>query len=143
MRETVNHSARLDQAGIGMSLLCVLHCTLLPVMAATLPWIGALGVVDDWFHSAILLLVIPVSGWALGRVWQRQGQWLPLVLGIVGMGFMVLAVFEFLAWHSAGLEVAMTLGGGAILCLAHLINLRNFLRPASVTSFMTASDPEA
>jgi hypothetical protein len=141
MSETAHNPARLDYAAIGMSVLCVLHCTALPIMAATLPWIAALGIVDDWFHRAILLLVIPVSGWALGRVWRQQGDWLPPLLGLVGVSLMILAVLEFFAWHNEGLEVALTLGGAALLSTAHLINLRNFFRPEPVVSSMTVSNP--
>ncbi|MDQ2069953.1 MerC domain-containing protein [Natronospira bacteriovora] len=143
MKEVPANKARLDFAAIGMSLLCVLHCTALPVMAAAMPWIAALGIVDDWFHRAILLLVIPVSGWALGLAWRRRGETGLLLTGMAGMALMVLATLEFAAWHTNTLEVVLTLGGAALLSAAHLLNLRNFLRPNTVTDSMVAGHPRA
>jgi len=126
--------AKFDYAAIGMSVLCVLHCTALPVIALSLPWIAALGLVDDWFHVAMLLVVIPVSVFALGRTWRVSGHLLPLLIGVVGLIFMVVATFEFMAWHTTLFEQLLTLLGAAVLSVAHLLNLRNFFRPFPVGS---------
>ncbi|MEA5445668.1 MerC domain-containing protein [Gammaproteobacteria bacterium AB-CW1] len=125
---------QFDYVAIGMSGLCVLHCTALPVLAAALPWIANLAIVDDWFHIAMLFVVVPVSLYALGRAWRCSGHGAPLAIGVVGLVLMVVATFEFMAWHSTGLEQTLTLMGAGILTVAHLINLRNLFRAKRVVS---------
>jgi len=140
MSQTTPQRKRLDFAAIGMSGLCVLHCTALPVMAAAMPWIATLGIVDDWFHVAMLFVVVPVSLYALGRAWRREGDGRPLMLAVFGLLAMVVATFEFMAWHSQALEQLLTLAGAGVVSAAHLINLRSLLRPRR---FDTAEIPES
>jgi len=39
----------LDKVGIGASLLCAIHCALLPVLFTTLPLLG----VDNWLKNLL------------------------------------------------------------------------------------------
>lgn len=126
--------AGLDYAAIGMSFVCALHCTALPFIVAALPWLGSGGHAEAWFHVAMLAIAIPVSVYALGRAWRRCRQPLPAVLGGIGLALMVVATFEFMAWHTLAREQFLTLLGAGILSAAHVLNLRNFFRPRQVRS---------
>ncbi|MCP1727686.1 hypothetical protein J2T60_001686 [Natronospira proteinivora] len=128
MASRINNPAKFDYAAICLSGLCVVHCLALPVMAAALPWIAALGLANEWFHLGMLLLVVPLSVYALGRAWWVNGHLMPLALGLPGLGLMVVAPLEFLAWHSEAREQALTLLGAAVLSGAHLLNLWNSFR---------------
>jgi len=134
MSDSIAKREKLDYAAIGLSGLCVLHCTALPLLAAAAPWIAALGIVDDWFHLAMLLVVIPLSLYALGRSWRSSGRPALFVLGLFGLSIMLVATFEFMAWHSNAVEQWLTLVGAAILSLAHLGNLWHFIWPARMAS---------
>lgn len=119
---------RFDDAAIGMSGLCVLHCTALPLLATGMPWMTALGLVDDGFHQLMLLLAVPVSGLALAWGWRRTRRLPAPVIGVVGLTIMAFAGFEMHPVVTATLERDLTLLGAGLLTLAHGINLRNWWR---------------
>lgn len=131
---TAGTEGRLDYAAIGISVLCVLHCTALPVLAVALPWIAAVGLAEAWFHQAMLLVVVPVSALALGWSWQRLKRNLPPVLGALGLAVMVFAAFEMHPIVSGTVERDLTLFGAGLLTLAHGINLRNLFRCSRISS---------
>jgi hypothetical protein len=119
---------RLDLTAIVLSALCAAHCLALPLLAAGLPWLALLGLANDWFHLAALLVVVPVSAVALRRGWRQHRDRLPPVLGVLGLGLMVLAVA--IVRHPAvpeTAEIAFTLAGVSLLAAAHAVNFRNFL----------------
>lgn len=120
--------ARLDYTAICLSGLCVLHCTALPLLAAGVPWIGALGIVDDWFHQLMLLIVVPLSVLALAWGWRQARSLLPPALGAMGLAVMSFAAFEMHPVVTGNVERDLTLLGAGILTLAHGINLRNWWR---------------
>ena len=88
-----------DQVAVGLSGLCVLHCLLLPFVLLALPFLGQLG--EDHFHLQVLLLVFPISLFALGRGYRRHRNMLILLTGFAGLT--LLAVGATLVHNQYGL----------------------------------------
>ncbi len=110
-----------DRLGILVSSLCLVHCVALPVLLACLPFIGLHFVPDESIHLALTYLAVPVGALALLPGLRRHGQSWVLLLGVAGVALMLGGHF----FHEApALEQAVTGGGGALLVLAHLYNLR-------------------
>ena len=54
-----------DKFAIGLSMLCAIHCLLLPLLLIALPSISALQLQNEAFHFWMLATVIPTSLYAL------------------------------------------------------------------------------
>lgn len=114
----------LDRLGASGSLLCAIHCALLPVLIAALPSLGIAAWLSDGFERgfvafASLLGVFSLAwGYRRHRTLRALGLLLP---GLVALwaGVLYLPLHESVVPHA----VAMTLGG-TLVGLAHLVNLR-------------------
>ena len=104
-----------------LSSLCLIHCIAIPVAIALLPTVAL--VIPDlpWLHAGLLLLAIPASGLALIRGWRAHHDPLPAAVGALGLGIMSTAL---LAEAHSLTEVSLTVGGGVLVALGHLLNLR-------------------
>ena len=119
----------IDKISIGLSALCAVHCLVLPVVAGVLPALTAVTASHSHFHLLMLIVVIPLSGLALGAGWLRHRDRNVLAHGVCGMGLMMLAVtlgHDLLG--DAG-ERWATLAGTFLLAAGHLRNFRQ-CRPA-------------
>ena len=115
----------LDRLGATGSLLCAVHCALLPVVIAVLPslgiaaWLGATAFEEGFVVFATLLgLYTMVSGYRRHRAVRALGL---LVPGLLVLWLVVL--LPGLHAHVVAHAVAMTTGG-TLVGLAHLANLR-------------------
>lgn len=112
----------LDRIAVGLSSLCLLHCLLLPVVIAGLPFLASAG--EDHFHVQMLVVVIPVSTVALALGFRRHGT-----LGVIAMGAggMLLLYFGGTVAHAQYGIVAdrmLTIAGSLLLAVTHYLNSR-------------------
>lgn len=112
----------MHRLGMGLSVLCLLHCLALPVLLASLPVAvqAALpeGLRDsEWLHGALIAPVVLVSGTVLLR--GRPGRWQVM---LVATALAALGGALFVA-SEAG-EQVMTVVGTALLLVAHWNRLR-------------------
>lgn len=105
-----------DQTGMALSILCALHCLGAPLLALMWP--------EDWFHWAMLALVLPVSGLAFYKGYQTQRNKWVLSLGLLGLSLLILAVGLPKSWLGAEGETWLTIAGAVLLWLGHAQNLR-------------------
>lgn len=114
----------LDRFGAYGSLLCAVHCALLPVLLALLPSLGLAGVLGDTFERGFVvfatLLGLFSVVWGYRRHRAVRALWL-LIPGLVLLwsGTLYRPLHESLLLHA----VAMT-AGGSLVAFAHLANLR-------------------
>ena len=113
---------RLDKLAIGLSGLCAVHCL------ATAVTIGLLSSAADVLgapviHEVGLMIAIVLGALALGGGLLRHRKIVPLLVGIVGLGAMAGALMLPHGWSG---ETICTLGGVALLALAHYLNGRSF-----------------
>ena len=110
---------RLDRVGMVLSGLCALHC-LAGVVFVTVMGLGGGILLDPSIHRIGLAIALVVGGATIGIGAIRHGRVLPLALGTLGLSLMALALWT---GHSA-YEAALTIGGVALVALAHFINMR-------------------
>lgn len=121
---------KADRFGFGASLLCALHCALLPVALALLPAAGLRlgGWVD--IDQAFVVFAALLGGTTMTLGYRRHRAfraWMLLMAGLVLVG---LGSFTPLHSHGLGHAALMTVGGLA-LAGAHLLNLRLTHRAAA------------
>ena len=110
---------RLDQVGIGLAGLCVVHCL------ATLVVVSALGLgghflLDQNIHRIGLALALVVAAVAIGWGMLRHRRPLPFAVAAVGLALMTWAL---VVPHGMN-EFTLTLAGVVVVSVAHVLNLR-------------------
>ena len=114
----------LDRIGATGSLLCAIHCALLPVLIALLPSLG----VSTWLAPGIeeaFVLFATLFGLAV-LVWSYRRHRAMRALGLLVPGLAVLWVgvlYQPLHESVVPHAVAMTFGG-TLVGLAHIANLK-------------------
>ena len=96
--------------------MCLVHCLVLPVVAAFLPLAGALAEME-WIHKVLALTALPITVLAIIR--HRNGK--------VGISFALPAVLGLSLLLAAGFverledfETPLTTIGAMILAAAHI-----------------------
>lgn len=114
----------LDRIGAYGSLLCAIHCALLPLVIALLPSLGVAAWLGNGFEEIFVVFVTALGLFSL--VWgyrrHRAVQALSLLapgLALLWFGVLYTPLHESLIPHA----IAMTVGG-TLVGLAHLANLR-------------------
>lgn len=105
-----------DVAAISLSGLCLAHCLALPLVASLLPLAGATAEAP-WVHWAFALTAAPISLWTL----TRRPAAGPLGLALLGVGLLFAGAAEF---PSHDTETLVTVAGGLIMAVAHILNWR-------------------
>ncbi len=111
----------LDRGAIGLSLLCLVHCLALPVVALALPALAEALPRQWWVHPLIFAAAAPLASVALVRGWSAHRDRRPAVLGATGL---TLLAFGLVAGEGSATEVVLTVLGGVTIAAAHLLNWR-------------------
>lgn len=112
---------RLDTIGAMASLLCAVHCALMPLIVSFLPLIG-LGFLSDSRIEWLLLLAALALGlkslWPTYRYWHYK----PQPLWLLACGAIVLFSTRLFLPHGSPREAPLTVIGALFLVSAHLYN---------------------
>lgn len=111
----------LDGLAIGASILCLVHCLLLPLVILLLPMLALVLNVPEAFHLAVFLLAVPTSLLALGAGQRRHRRGSPLAVALPGL--LLMAAGLSLA-RTEGMETALTVAGSLLLAAGHILNWR-------------------
>lgn len=118
------HRRFLDRLGATGSLLCAVHCALVPVAIALLPPLGLTSLTSSSFELAFVVFATLLGLFSI--VWGirqhhafRAISLLAPGLAVLWLGVLYTPLHESLLPHA----VAMTFGG-TLVGLAHLANLR-------------------
>lgn len=108
--------------GMGLSVLCLVHCLALPWLLASLPAVALAALpeglrANEWLHFALIGPVLLVSGPVLLR--GRPGL---LRTALVASAFAALIGAQFV--ESEAGEQALTVAGAALLMAAHWERLK-------------------
>lgn len=118
------HRKLLDRVGAFGSLLCALHCALLPLVIAVLPSLGVAAWLGTGFEEAFVLFATALGLFSMVWGYRRHRAVRALSLLVPGLlvlwvGVLYTPLHESLIPHA----IAMTFGG-TLVGLAHLANLR-------------------
>lgn len=114
----------LDRIGAAGSLLCAIHCALLPLAIAILPSLGIAVWLGDGFETGFVafasLFGLAVLAWSYRR--HRAVRALGLLLP--GLATLWVAVLYPPLHHAAVPHAVVMTFGGTLVGLAHVANLR-------------------
>ena len=114
----------LDRLGATGSLLCAVHCAVLPLLIALLPALGVSAWLGDGFERAFVAFATLLGAFSLVWGWRRHRA--VRALGLLALGLAALwAGVLYAPLHAALVPhaVAMTFGG-TLVGVAHVVNLR-------------------
>ncbi|HWS78379.1 MAG TPA: MerC domain-containing protein [Thermomonas sp.] len=114
----------LDRLGATGSLLCALHCAMLPLLIAALPALGLGSVLGERFEEAFVLFATLVGGYSVVSGYRRHRLWQALALMLPGLSILWLGVLYAPLHQSTWPHALVMTVGGTLVGLAHLANLR-------------------
>jgi len=115
----------LDVLGITASVLCAIHCAVLPLVLASLPVLGINIIHNAYFEYGMILLAFLVGSWALLHGFRRHhGRLIPLLLFTGGLLLLVAKQI----WHAY--ELRFLPFAVVLIVGAHVLNYR-LSRPAA------------
>lgn len=111
-----------DKAAIGLSLLCTIHCLFSPLAATLLPAMILIPLEDEIFHQLMVLVVVPVSAFALLMGCKKHGRYQVLLTGCTGL--LLLGAVAIFGHDLVGemLEKMLTVVASIIIALGHVWN---------------------
>lgn len=109
----------VDIAATSVSLLCLLHCIVPPLLILLFPLLAYEIELPEYIHVVLLAAAIPLSLIALRQGLKDHGKVLLVVLGVLGQG---LVAFGVLSESVPVLETGLTVVGVSIVALVHLLN---------------------
>ena len=112
----------LDNIAIGISVVCALHCLLLPIAVIFLPAISATFLGSEDFHKTLLYFVIPTSIIALSLGCKMHGKYNVYLYGIFGIATLFIAAFFGHDYFGENGETILTLLGASIVSFGHFKN---------------------
>lgn len=108
-----------DALGITTSLLCAIHCALLPLVVASLPILGINIIHNQLFEYGMIGLAFLIGSWALWHGFRyHHGRLLPWLLFVGG----VILLIAKQVWHSY--ELSILPFAVLLIVAAHVVNLR-------------------
>jgi len=119
-----NLQTHSDKAAISLSLLCAIHCLLMPLAMVLLPTAVAVSLDDESLHLWILVAVVPVSAIALTLGCKKHERYGLMFIGGVGLFLLCAAALLGHEILSEGLEKLLTVVGASVIALGHFWNYR-------------------
>ena len=113
---------KADVLAVSLSVLCILHCLLVPILVIALPSVTALFFTDEAFHIWMVIAVIPISLVALFNGFKRHGGAKFLSIGIIGLVLLVGAAFLGHDLLSETGERLITVIGAVLMTITHIYN---------------------
>ena len=129
----INAQVISDKAAISLSVICAFHCLAFPALVIFLPSLAALPLEDEAFHLWMVIMVIPISAYALTMGCKKHKRYRVVVLGILGLT--ILAGAAFIGEETLGetWEKTLTVIGATIIAFGHFWNYRLCSHPSGCT----------
>ena len=119
-----SYVAKLDLAGMGLSVACAIHCLVTPVLLSTVSVLGFEFLGHEGFESGMIAAIALLAGFTFINGFRMHGKKGHFFLGVIGLAIFLL-VRPFVD-HS--LEPFATLLGGTAFVLGHFLN-RKWSKP--------------
>lgn len=112
-----------DLFGMAVSVLCVVHCVLTPLVLFLAPAILASGVVTEDITHKILIVFVALAGlFALTPGFRIHGDRRPLVFGVLGLFLMAFATFAVHDFLGHEWESILAIPASAAIIYSHYLN---------------------
>ena len=111
-----------DKIAISLSMICLVHCLVLPSFLVILSGYFTLSYENELVHYLLLLIAVPVSLYALINGARNHSNFIYLVSGITGIISMIFAVTMGVElWDESG-EIVFTSIGASLVAFSHYKN---------------------
>jgi tetrahydromethanopterin S-methyltransferase subunit C len=114
-----------DALGIATSLVCAIHCAVLPLLLTSLPFFGINIIHNNFFEAGMIALAFVIGSMALFHGYRRHHH-RSLPLFIFSTGFILLVLKEIFV----GYEIVLLVPAVLFILSAHFFNYR-FCRKAN------------
>ena len=81
-----------DNLAIGLSILCVMQCLAVPSILVLLPSVVAYHLQNEAFHFWMIVVVLPVSVFALTLGCKQHNRYHVMIFGVIGLVLLVSAI---------------------------------------------------
>ena len=122
--QEMNTQVKADKLSITLSLACMIHCLLMPSFLILTSGFLALSIDNELIHRVFLIIVLPVSLYALITGYQNHKILSYLYLGISGLWLLFFAVFFGEGVFGEYAEKSLTLIGSIIVATSHYKNYK-------------------
>ena len=113
-----------DKLAMSVSTACVVHCFFAPAIIIFSYGVSSFTIDSEIIHYAIIMIALPLSGFALTRGYRHHKIVSFLVIGILGLSLMLLAVILGESLLSEIGEQLVTLIGSSLVAYSHFKNYR-------------------
>ena len=120
----MNTQVNADKASITLSLACMIHCLLMPSFLVLTSGFFALSIDNELIHKAFLIIVLPVSLYALITGYRNHKILSYFYIGTSGLWLLVFAIFFGDGVFGELVEKSLTLLGSIIVASAHYKNYK-------------------
>jgi len=115
------HSSKLDNIGMTASVLCAIHCAIVPIIITSLPLLGLGFLANPVFEWGMIAFALFIGFYAIGISYFRtHHRLLPLILMILGFAIIIGGHMFVTGWRE-GVIVPI---GGLTIATAHFFNYR-------------------
>ncbi len=114
----------LDHFGAAGSLLCAVHCAVLPALLALAPSLGLSFWLSDGLEQTVVVFVTFLGLFSLAWGYRRHRAMHALMLLVPGLALLWAGLLHEGLHHSRVPHAVVMTTGGLLVALAHLLNLR-------------------
>ena len=120
----MNFRKQLDRFGSTASVLCAVHCALLPIIISVLPAMGLSALAWGGFEWAFICFATLLGLFSLWLGYKRHRVYRALLFLIPGLALVWAGVLMPSIHDSNVLHAVVMSIGGTLIAVAHLVNLR-------------------
>ena len=124
LTKDMNTQVKADKLSITLSLACMIHCLLMPSFLVLTSGFFALSIDNEIIHKTFLIIVLPVSLYALISGYRNHKILSYFYLGTSGLWILVFAVFFGEGVLGEFAEKSLTLLGSIIVASSHYKNYK-------------------
>jgi hypothetical protein len=112
-----------DKLAISFSMVCLVHCLVLPVLLILLPPFSGLFALDDeMFHQWMLFAVLPISFAALMMGYLHHSSSKVFLVGSIGLSLIIISTTLGHDLLGEAGEVVLSILGSMIIAYGHFRN---------------------
>ncbi len=105
--------------GIWLIVLCIIHCTIVPLLIVLFPMLSYFESAHEWLHAAFALLIIPATTFAAVSGYRKHRKPIVPTLFAVGLGLLMIGTF---CGVSETLEIPTIASAGIVILFGHWRN---------------------
>jgi hypothetical protein len=117
------HKPAVDRIGVAASVLCLIHCLLLPLAVPLLPLLAGVAAAES-VHEGLLVVLSVCAVLAFVPGYRTHRTLSVLVYGGLGVILLAAGVLAHEVAVLEGLDTPLTVIGGVVLIATHWVNLR-------------------